>query len=227
MHANYIFLVERFNHFNKLIFKGALPTIRLRINEAAGSLGTFSSPHVKGRPSQKDLNRCVLRISNRYDLPQEVIEDTIIHEMIHYLIWYNGMQDTSPHGVMFKAVMEKINRNFNRHITVRHLKTAEMVNGDTKIINHYICVTNWDDGIIRVTDAFRSSIFDINRMFVNSARIIGVKWYYSQDPWFNRLRRSRSARAYSVDLEELNAHLQHAIPCYCTSEKFGPIKNVQ
>ncbi len=79
MYADYQFLVERFNHFNKLIFKGALPAIRLKINEAAGSLGTFTGPRVIGRPTQRDVDRCVLRISNRYNLSQDLIEDTIIH----------------------------------------------------------------------------------------------------------------------------------------------------
>ena len=48
-----------------------------------------------------------LRINKRIDLPEQEIEDIIIHEMIHYHIAYNGIKDTSTHGRVF---MNKISR---------------------------------------------------------------------------------------------------------------------
>lgn len=57
------------------------------------------------------------------DLPEDVVKDTIIHEMIHYYIMSNQMQDTAPHGKLFIAKMQEINRKFNRNLAVTHRTT--------------------------------------------------------------------------------------------------------
>lgn len=36
-------------------------------------------------------------VSNKFDLPENVVDDTIIHEMIHYYIQYNQMEDKTPY----------------------------------------------------------------------------------------------------------------------------------
>ena len=59
-----------------------------------------------------------LRINTRIDLPEEEIEDTIIHEMIHYFIEVNKMEDSSAHGPLFLHMMNTINEKFGRHLTV-------------------------------------------------------------------------------------------------------------
>jgi len=51
----------------------------------------------------------VFRISTVIDLPEREVEDTILHEMIHYYILSNQMQDTSAHGEIFMRMMKDIN----------------------------------------------------------------------------------------------------------------------
>jgi len=65
-------------------------------------------------------------ISTKVDLPEAEVEDTIIHEMIHYWILSNQMQDTGPHGDIFKAKMKEINMKYNRNLSIVH-KTTNMV----------------------------------------------------------------------------------------------------
>ncbi|MDE6295623.1 MAG: SprT-like domain-containing protein, partial [Muribaculaceae bacterium] len=130
MRANFIFVKERVSHFNKLIFGGELPEIRIMISTSGSTLGTFSHPRIKGRPTISDISRCVLRISNRYDLSETEIEDTIIHELIHYYIWLSGIHNETPHGESFMRLMKNINKKFGRNISVRSTKTEEMMDGD-------------------------------------------------------------------------------------------------
>ena len=58
-----------------------------------------------------------LRINKRIDLPEADIEDIIIHEMIHYHIAYRGIKDTSTHGMVFKMLMNDINKRFGRQVS--------------------------------------------------------------------------------------------------------------
>ena len=62
----------------------------------------------------------VLRINTRFDLPEELIQDTILHEMIHYYIAVNHLRDTSSHGRLFRQEMKRINNEANRHITISY-----------------------------------------------------------------------------------------------------------
>lgn len=220
MRADYIFVKEKTAQFNSMIFGGELPEIRIVISSSGSTLGTFSHPRIKGCPKDRDIERCVLRISNRYDLSEAEIEDTVIHELIHYYIWLRGYHDEPPHGKMFKRIMTDINQNFGRNITVRSIKTEAMLDGDKKLKHHYICVSQWRDGIIRVTDAICSSIFEIDRIFASSPMVASHQWYYTTDPWFNRIRKSRTARAYTSSPAELLTHLKNATPCRCEEGRF-------
>ena len=53
-----------------------------------------------------------ISVSNYYKLTTEQIDDVLIHEMIHYSIAYTGLKDTSSHGIVFRGMMDKINRTF-------------------------------------------------------------------------------------------------------------------
>ena len=59
-----------------------------------------------------------ISVSSYYQLTLEEIDDVLIHEMIHYSIAYTGLKDTSSHGIVFRGMMDKINRTFGRHITI-------------------------------------------------------------------------------------------------------------
>ena len=42
----------------------------------------------------------------------------LLHEMIHYYIAYNNIQDTAPHGDVFKAMMNRLNREYGWNMKV-------------------------------------------------------------------------------------------------------------
>lgn len=65
----------------------------------------------------------MLRINTRFDLPEDLLQDTILHEMIHYYIAVNHLRDTSTHGQLFRREMKRINEQGNRHITISYRLT--------------------------------------------------------------------------------------------------------
>lgn len=53
-----------------------------------------------------------------YDLSVRDIDDTLVHEMIHQYIIQNGLKDTSPHGLIFKEFMRRINEAFPDDVNI-------------------------------------------------------------------------------------------------------------
>jgi len=217
------YLEERFDTFNRMCFEGALPRIPIRLSGARSFVG-----RLQYRPVRDWLGRIVrredfvLRISNRYDLSQQEIEDTLIHEMIHYWIAYNGIKDNATHGKAFRAKMLEINKLYGRHLTISHKTTAEELDRDTRITDHNLCVTRLADGRTAVTVCVRSAVNAINRTLQWSPTVRSAQWYTSRDPWFNRFPRCRTPKLFPVDPDTLQAHLAEAVPLVVKGHIFRP-----
>ena len=110
------FLRESFNRFNSEIFGNNLPVPILKISNARTFLGKFQ--HKKQPYSKGILNEFIVILSNAFDVPQEVLEDTIIHEMVHYEIAFLSIKDTSAHGNAFLSRMNEINVKYGRNLAV-------------------------------------------------------------------------------------------------------------
>ena len=90
------FIKEKFDEYNRMMFDGKLPDIPIRLSNAKGFLGMCCFKKKRNGLMGKVVNYdFVLRINTRFDLPQDIVEDTIIHEMIHYYIASNQLKDTS------------------------------------------------------------------------------------------------------------------------------------
>lgn len=110
------FLRESFNRFNSEIFGNNLPVPIFKISNARTFLGKFQ--HKKRPYSKGILNEFIIILSNAFDVPQEVLEDTIIHEMVHYEIAFLSIKDTSAHGNAFLSRMNEINVKYGRNLAV-------------------------------------------------------------------------------------------------------------
>ena len=120
MRATLPFIQERFDAFNQLCFGGSLPAIPLALSNARGFLGVCRFKKRRKLFGKWELYDFSIRISTRFDLPQDVIEDTLLHEMIHCYIGLNGLADTSAHGKVFRRMMKEINAKYGRHIRISH-----------------------------------------------------------------------------------------------------------
>ena len=202
------YLEERFDTFNELCFGGALPRIPIKVSNARTFVGRLQYRPVRdwrGRVARRE--DFVLRISRRFDLPEAEIEDTLIHEMIHYWIALEGLQDTSTHGKLFRAKMKEINAQYGRHLTISHKTTPEEFDRDTRVRDHWFCVSELADGRTALTVAAQSRIAGIKRAFRWSPTVRSQTWYHSTDPWFNRFPRCRTPKLFPVDAAELRQHL--------------------
>ncbi len=225
------YVKERFDYFNALCFDGSLPPVPIKLSNAKTFLGMCAYKKRRtllGKTVKYDF---VLRINTRIDLPEQEVEDTILHEMIHYYIGYNQWTDTSAHGTLFRRIMSDINTRHGRNITISHRITAEQREQalDTRKRWHAVAVVTMADGTtgIKVLPRKASSIVRYHNVARQASAITGVKLYMSCDPFFNRYPCSSSLKVHQVDRDELILHLKdsHDIACDGTTIKVSPRKN--
>lgn len=198
MKADMKFLEERFRKFNKMIFIHPLPEPVLHISSARTFVGQFKSERYGFAGSRKIYH---LTISNRYDLPEEELEDIIIHEMIHFHINVAGIRDTSSHGDAFRHLMKEINRRFNRHITISHRCTREQLDSDDRKAHCILCLCTMTDGRKLCCKVSQSKVFDIHKAFSDWNIVDRQEWFWVYDSYFNRYRRTLTPKLYPIDAE--------------------------
>jgi len=111
------YLQQRFAEYNTQIFGGELPPIEITLTKAKRFEGKYVYGIKRGLFVQKVVGRKIV-ISICRDLPEREVDDTLIHEMIHYYIHHKGLKDTSPHGKIFKKMMMDINIRWGRNLTI-------------------------------------------------------------------------------------------------------------
>lgn len=200
------FLRETFDRFNLLCFQGSLPSVTLQLGRSRRTIGLFSC-----------RNRTpLLRFSTQWDLPVEVWEDTVIHEMIHLAIWHSGKRDSSAHGRLFRQWMADINATHGRHITISHRCTPEereaMV--DTRRRLHVVALVFFKDGRtgLKLLPQKAESIARYHRGLKLSGRVTRIEFFLSLDPWFNRFPTSSALNVIFRDEAEVRSHLTDATP---------------
>lgn len=104
-------LEKKFAEFNYMYFDGLLPDVIIKYCNSKGYVGLFSCP----KPNSKST-RCTIKITKYYEMPDQAIEETLIHEMIHLWQYINGYYDS--HGTSFKDMMSKINAIGRHNITI-------------------------------------------------------------------------------------------------------------
>ena len=193
------YIQARFDEYNRLYFNGLLPAIPIRLSHAKGFLGKVTFTRKKqgffGGYKNTDF---VLRINVRIDLPEEVIEDTILHEMIHYYIGVNQWQDSSTHGRLFRREMARINAAGNRHITISHRLTDEQRAQAVIRKERLVALVMFEDGKqgIKVVpkQVRHMQVWDkkVRRYFP----IRSIEWFLTDDIRFDRYPSSMALRIY-------------------------------
>ena len=209
MEANVDFIRNRFQTFNQKMFGGELPLPIIKTGKARRSLGTMACD--KKRTAWGKVTNCNFRmtISTMFDLPEDEIEDIIIHEMIHYYIMYKQLNDTSAHGKLFRQIMTSINSKFNRHVYVsRKGDNTAAYNSDKP---RYICITELKDGRTGITVAAKTRIFELWKMIPALFHTKKETWYWSCDPYFNKYPSCIKPKIYIADKKEIESHLENAM----------------
>jgi predicted SprT family Zn-dependent metalloprotease len=212
MKATKDYIARKFEEYNQLCFGGKLAPIPIILSHARTFLGQIAYKRKKNADGTWRYYDFVFKISTLIDLPETEVEDTILHEMIHYYIFSNQIQETSPHGKIFTAIMTEINKRFDRHITISYKKTKTDYENDVEIRQHLVCVVRFNDNRTGICVAAKTRIFNLWDSLANLPNVAECKWYSSIDPFFNRYPRSLNAKLYRISAEDLKAHLQDALP---------------
>lgn len=223
MRATHQFITEKYHEFNRSIFNGTLPEVRLTISNAKTRLGYLKFKMLT--PWQKPkAEHFTLAVSRYYEVEQSELEDTLIHEMIHLYLHWTGKNDETPHGPNFRTMMETVNRRHGRHITVSSRTSKQKTESDTNIRRHYITVVSMRGGERVLAVCARTRIFYLDDMLSRTPGMENREWYVSTDPWFNRFPSVRTLKLYRVpDQQKLDSLLSTAIRCEIAGNIFRPI----
>ena len=201
------------------MFAGKLPKLPFELSDAKTFLGMCVFKTRKKADGTKENYDFRLRINIRIDLPEEEIEDTLIHEMIHYYIGVNQLQDTSAHGQMFQHFMNSINEKYGRHITISHKSTEEEREQLIDKKEHYrtVAVVKQHDGKvgIKVLPRVIETVVNYYNKVLASRKVKEIDLYMSKNPYFNRYPNSGALNVHYVDEEELKEKLKDAKQLSC------------
>ncbi|MGP1416223.1 SprT-like domain-containing protein [Prevotella fusca] len=194
------YLRHAFEHYNALIFEGKLPVPKLKWSRAKTRLGQMACKRKIswGRTKFYDYT---ISVSSYYKLTTEEIDDVLIHEMIHYSIAYTGLKDTSAHGIVFRGMMDKINRTFGRHITIS-VRTRNLQPRMTQQPKGYLILAlEMKNGKYYLSSVNPSAARKIATSLARTREIAHYAWYQSQDEYFHGMPRVRSLRGRQVSAE--------------------------
>ncbi len=206
------YLLQKFDEYNALIFKGELPRVPILLSKAKGYVGILRyKRRRRGLLGREELYDFRIFISTRLDLPEQEVQDTLIHEMIHYLIGLKGIRDTSAHGRVFRQLMDDINSRYGRHISISHksspLQREEAADKSPKL--HAVAFVELRDGRfgIRVLPRVVQRILEYDWGLRRSGQVRSIEYYLTVDPYFNRFPSSAALKVFFVPREEAHAHL--------------------
>lgn len=203
---------EWFKRFDQEYFGGKLPLPELGLTRAKTRLGqlAFKRSSRWGRTKLYDFK---LSMSTYYDMTDKQAKSVLLHEMIHYIIGYTGLKDTAPHGVVFRGMMDNLNRKHGWDIRVmtstKGWKVSEKVEARKKAAGpqtYLILAVELKDGkhfLSRVSPRFARSL---ERQLLKAKEVSSYGWYTTQESYFEDFPQVRSLRGRRItkgDFEKL------------------------
>lgn len=203
---------EWFKRFDQEYFGGKLPLPELGLTRAKTRLGqlAFKRSTRWGRTKIYDFK---LSMSTYYDMTDKQAKSVLLHEMIHYIIGYTGLKDTAPHGVVFRGMMDNLNRKHGWDIRVmtstKGWKVSEKVEARKKAAGpqtYLILAVELKDGkhfLSRVSPRFARSL---ERQLLQAKEVSSYSWYTTQESYFEDFPQVRSLRGRRItkgDFEKL------------------------
>lgn len=203
---------EWFRRFDHDYFGGKLPVPELGLTSAKTRLGQLAYKRATrwGRTKLYDFK---LSMSTYYDMTDRQAKSVLLHEMIHYIIGFTGLKDTAPHGIVFRGMMDNLNRKYGWDIRVmtstKGWKVSERVEERQKAKGpqtYLMLAIEMQDGkhyLSRVNPSFARRI-ESKLALVHELR--SHRWYTTQESYFEdypQVRSLRGRRISKSDFEKL------------------------
>ena len=203
---------EWFKRFDQEYFGGKLPLPELSLTRGKTRLGQLAFKRASrwGRTRLYDFK---LSMSTYYDMTEQQAKSVLLHEMIHYIIGYTGLKDTAPHGVVFRGMMDNLNRKYGWDIRVmtstKGWKVSERVAEKKKAKGpqtYLMLAIELKDGkfyLSRVNPGFARRI---EKQLPMVRELRSHRWYTTQESYFEDYPQVRSLRGRRItkgDFEKL------------------------
>ena len=203
---------EWFRRFDHDYFGGKLPVPELGLTRAKTRLGQLAYKRATrwGRTKLYDFK---LSMSTYYDMTDRQAKSVLLHEMIHYIIGFTGLKDTAPHGIVFRGMMDNLNRKYGWDIRVmtstKGWKVSEWAEERQKAKGpqtYLMPAIEMQDGkhyLSRVNPSFARRI-ESKLALVRELR--SHRWYTTHEPYFEdypQVRSLRGRRISKSDFEKL------------------------
>ena len=203
---------EWFRRFDHDYFGGKLPVPELGLTRAKTRLGQLSYKRAT-RWGRTKLYAFKLSMSTYYDMTDRQAKSVLLHEMIHYIIGFTGLKDTAPHGIVFRGMMDNLNRKYGWDIRVmtstKGWKVSEWAEERQKAKGpqiYLMLAIEMQDGkhyLSRVNPSFARRI-ESKLALVRELR--SHRWYTTHEPYFEdypQVRSLRGRRISKSDFEKL------------------------
>ncbi len=200
-----------FTLFNQKYFGGMLPVPALSAGKSRTRLGSLTWK-LRRRMFSKQPGEYAIRISNYYDADEITFKSVLLHEMIHLYIVSGRLKDTSPHGVIFRKEMCRINAD-GWHISVSAkpggMKAA--VGLKAKKRQRIVLAVVMNNGKRLFSVVGRNYVMPIDTAVRRSPDVKSHAWYMSSDEFFAAFPTVRTPKGRVVThetFERMTASMQ-------------------
>ena len=105
-------LLAKFTEYNNKYFSGMLPIPMFDLMHGCQTLGYFSYQYDEYNNANE-----MIQMSDFYDYTEKQFRDVMVHEMIHYYLYYTGEDVKVKHGKAFKRKANEMNRAYGLNIS--------------------------------------------------------------------------------------------------------------
>lgn len=169
--------------FNVRYFEGALPEPAFAVGRSRTRLGSLTWRYKYKLFSRRPCSY-VIRVSNYYDLDELQFKSVLLHEMIHLHIVSRRLKDSSPHGVLFRKIMNEINAD-GWHVSVsanmRGVSRSRCAAGRRKRIVLAACMA---DGRHLLSVVSPRHVMTVDHVVRRSSGVKSYSWHVSADEYF-------------------------------------------
>lgn len=215
------YIEDKFDYYNHLCFDGLLPRPVFKLTQRPTKVGCTNIKLVQ--INGKYVKQVTLEFSIRYDLPESEYIDTIVHEMIHYYISINNMNDDSPHGTFFRSMMNDISEKYGIRITITYDEEEEALIARETDRNRYICVIEGEDDY-KFAIVFRDKLFQYWEQIPRLPGVKHVRWYVSNRAIFERYPSRIRPCFFSLAPDKVQSYLHGALELENTGTIIRPIE---
>lgn len=222
MRPTLTYFKERFDYYNQLCFDGSLERPIIKLSLRSTGLGVTQQRIERDANGNETGRDALIEISVRHDLPEVEYIDTLVHEMIHYYIFMNKLQDNAAHGKLFMAKAQEITRKYGIKVTVNYeLTDEEQVNARGR--NRWVCVAHDDAGNTLMAVVARGKVFELWDAFEQAPDLHDVRWWLSNREIFGTFPLVVSPQLYSVDPSQIESYLIDAQPLIKDGDVIRPV----